>query len=122
MHKTHHVVGYVIAGVVGGVVLAQVADGFVLARVAPLVQGWSKGEQDQLTLLGEGGCRLADGGEGTPVYLAGLSPEQCHAECTSENGKCSALEYNTHNNVCEVHSEPIVNFEGVEGVFCYLHN
>ena len=122
MHKTHHVVGYVIAGVVGGFVLAHVTGGSVLARVAPLVQGWSKGEQDQLTLLGEGGCRLADGGEGHPVHLAGLSSEQCHAECTSENGKCSAVEYNTNNGNCEVHSEPIVKFEGVEGVFCYLPN
>jgi PAN domain len=122
MQKARHAVGYVIAGVVGGVVLAQIAGGFVLAGVAPLVQGWSKGEQDQLALLGEGGCRLADGGEGNPVHLAGLSSERCQAECISQNGKCSAVEYNTNNGQCEVHSEPIVKFEAVEGVFCYLRN
>src|SRR5687767_7530802 len=122
MHKARHVVGYMIAGVVGGVVLAQIAGGFVLAGVAPLMQGWSKGKQDQLALLGEGGCRLADGGEGSPVHLAGLSSEQCQAECTGENEKCTALEYNTNNGQCEVHSGPIVKFEAVDGVFCYLRN
>jgi hypothetical protein len=122
MQKARHVVGYVIAGVVGGVVLAQIAGGFVLAEVAPLVQGWSKGEQDQLALLGEGGCRLADGGEGNPVHLAGLSYEQCQAECTSENGECSAVEYNTNNGQCELHSGTIVKFEEIEGVFCHLRN
>jgi hypothetical protein len=122
MLKAHHVVGYVIAGVAGGFVLAQVAGGFVLAGVAPLVQAWSQDEQDQFTLLGEGGCRLADGGEGNPVHLAGLSYEQCQAECTSENGECSAVEYNTNNAQCELHSGTIVKFEEIEGVFCHLRN
>jgi PAN domain len=79
-------------------------------------------DDEQFTLVGEGGCRLADGGEGGPVHLAGLSSEQCQAECTAENGKCTAFEYNTNNGNCEVHSEPIVKFEAVAGVFCYLRN
>ncbi len=65
MLKAQQVVGFVIAGVVGGFVIAGVAGGFVLAGVAPLVQVCSQDEpqhesqdeQDQLTLLGEGGCR-----------------------------------------------------------------
>jgi hypothetical protein len=85
-----------------------------------MIQGcW---ENEQFTLLGEGGCRLADGGEGTPEYLSGLSSEQCQAQCSAEDGQCTAIEYNTNNGLCEIHSEPIVKFEGVEGVFCYLRN
>jgi hypothetical protein len=122
MQKAHHAAGYVIAGVIGGFILAQVANDYVLAGVAPLVPGWSKVEQDQLRMLGEGGCRLANGGEGKPAYLAGLSSEQCQAKCISQDGKCSAVEYNTTNGQCEVHSDPIAKFEKVQGVFCYLRS
>ena len=95
--------------------------GCLVIVLAVMIQGcWS--EEQQFTLLGEGGCRLSDGGEGEPVYLIGLSTEQCQAECSSENGKCSAVEYNTNNGQCEVHSAPIVKFEKVAGVFCYQRN
>jgi hypothetical protein len=85
-----------------------------------LIQGcW---ENDQLTLLGEGACRLADGSEGAPESLSGLSSEQCQAQCSAEDAQCTAVEYNTNTGLCEIHSEPIVKYEEVEGVFCYVRN
>jgi PAN domain len=94
--------------------------GWVVIAGIVVTQGcW---ENEQFTLLGEGGCRLADGGGGDPIYLAGLTSEQCQAQCFAENGECTAVEYNTNNRQCEVHSEPIVKFEGAKGVFCYLRN
>ena len=85
-----------------------------------MIQGcW---DEEQFTLLGQGGCRLADGGEGSPIHLAGLSSEQCQAKCSAENGGCTAFEYNTSNGQCEIHGKQIVKFEGVDGVFCYLRN
>lgn len=99
---------------------ARWIKGCLVIVSAVFIQGcW---EDEQFTLLGEGGCRLADGGEGTPVYLAGVSSEQCQAECSDQNGACTAFEYNTNNSQCEIHAEPIVKFEGVEGVLCYLRN
>ena len=102
MRKVRHIIGWV---VIAGVWLIQGC--------------W---ENEQFTLLGEGGCRLADGGEGGPVHLSELSSEQCQAKCSAEDGKCTAVEYNTNNGQCEIHSEAIVKFEGVEGVFCYVRN
>jgi PAN domain len=85
-----------------------------------MIQGcW---DNDQYTLLGEGGCRLADGREGGPVHLSGLSSEQCQAKCSAEDGKCTAVEYNTNNGQCEIHSGPIVKFEEFDGVFCYVRH
>ena len=94
--------------------------GFVLIAAVLMIQGcW---DNDQFTLLGEGGCRTTDGGDGSPLYFAGLSSEQCQARCSAENGGCTAFEYNTHKSQCEIHGKQIVEFEGVDGVFCYLRN
>jgi hypothetical protein len=120
-------VGFVIAGVVGGFVLAGVAGGFGLAGVAPLMQVCSQDEpqhesqdeQDQLTLLGEGGCRLADGGQGAHTTISKVSFDQCKQKCLAVKGRCTALEYNSNNNDCEIHSGPITAFEQVAGVSCY---
>jgi PAN domain len=127
MLKAQQVVGFVIAGVVGGFVIAGVAGGFVLAGVAPLVQVCSQDEpqhesqdeQGQLTLLGEGGCRTADGGHGEPITISAVSFDQCNSKCFGMNGQCSAFEYNSNNNSCEIHSGPITTFEKVAGVSCY---
>ena len=98
----------------------QIGNWAVIAGIALIAQGcW---EDEQATLLGEGGCRTADGGEGSPIHLAGLSSDECQARCFEENGKCTAVEYNTHNSQCEIHSDTIVKYEGVEGVFCYRRN
>jgi len=127
MLKAQQVVGFVIAGVVGGLVIAGVAGGLVIAGVAPLVQVCaqaeaqheSQDEEDQLTLLGEGGCRTADGGQGAYTRISSVSFDQCKTECFGLNGKCIALEYNSNINGCEIHSEPITSFEEVAGVSCY---
>jgi PAN domain len=116
-------VGFVIAGVVGGFALAGVAGGFGLAGVAPLVQVCSQDEpqdeQGQLTLLGEGGCRLADGGQGIHTTISQVSFDQCKQKCLAVKGQCAAFEYNSNSNVCEIHSEQITTFEKVAGVSCY---
>ena len=96
---------------------ARYISGWVMIVGVVLLQGcW---EEEQFTLVGEGGCRLADGGEGAPTHLAGLSSDECQAECSDENGKCTGVEYNSNSSHCEIHFEPIVEFEEVEGVFCY---
>jgi PAN domain len=118
MLKALQVVGFVIAGVAGG---------FVIAGVTPLVQVCSQDEaqhesqdeQDQLTLLGEGGCRTADGGHGEAITISAVSFDQCKSKCFGTNGQCFAFEYNSNNNVCEIHSEHITTFEKVAGVSCY---
>jgi PAN domain len=98
----------------------QIAGWVIIGAVALIVQGcW---EDEQLSLLGEGGCRLADGSTGDPMYLSGLSSDQCQAECLGEDGKCTAVEFNTNNGQCEIHSEPIVKYESVQGVFCYVRD
>jgi hypothetical protein len=97
----------------------QFAGSLVIAGVALSVQGCWEDEQQNLTLVGEGGCRLADGSGGHPIYIAGLSLDQCEANCFNGDGKCTAVEYNSNNNQCEVHSEPIANYQKVAGVFCY---
>ena len=92
----------------------------IIAGAVLMAQGcW---EDERVTLLGEGGCRIADGSQGTPTYVSGLSSDQCQAECFNENGNCTAVEYNTNNGQCEIHSEAIIKYEAVEGVFCYLRN
>jgi PAN domain len=99
---------------------ARYIRGWAMIAGVLMIQGcW---EDEQFTLLGEGGCRLADGSEGEPKYLTGLTSEQCQAECSADNGGCTAVEYNTDGGLCEIHSGPIVKFEGVEGVFCYVRN
>jgi hypothetical protein len=119
MLKAYHVVGYVIAGVVGGFVIAAVAGGFVPAGVASLAQGCAQGEQDQLTLLGEGGCRTANGAQGAHTTIAAVSLDQCKEKCLDLDGMCTALEYNSDNNNCEIHSESITSFAQSAGVSCY---
>jgi hypothetical protein len=100
----------------------QISGWVVIAGVGLLGQGCWEDAQDRVTLLGEGGCRIADGGEGDPIHLSGLSSDQCQARCFDENGKCTAVEYNVNNGQCEIHSDPVVKYEGVEGVFCYLRD
>jgi PAN domain len=88
--------------------------GFALAA-----QGcWDDG-QESLTLLGEGGCRAADGGEGGPSTIQVASTEECEAQCFTEETPCAAVEYNSNNGACEIHREPIARFEQVDGVACY---
>ena len=97
-----------------------VARWLVMSGVALMLQGcW---DDEQLTLLGEGGCRITDGSEGEPIYVSGLSLDQCQAKCFNGTPNCTAVEYNTNNGQCEVHSDPITKFEVVEGVFCYQRN
>lgn len=119
MLRVRHVLGYVIAGVVGGFVIAQLAGGFFFAGAAPPMQGWSQGKQDRLTLLGEGGCRTADGGPGEHHTTSTVSLEECKAKCLDMGGDCTALEYNSNNGNCEIHSDTITLFEQVAGVSCY---
>jgi hypothetical protein len=120
MLKAQQVVGFVIAGVVGGLLVAGVAGGFVLAGGAPLVQGCSQDDPPgELALLGEGGCRTADGGQGTHTTISAVSFDQCEEKCLATNGQCTAFEYNSNNSDCEIHSEPITLFEEVAGVSCY---
>jgi hypothetical protein len=92
----------------------------VVAGIALAVQGCWEDKPDELTLLGEGGCRTADGGEGDPRYVSGLSLDACKAECFNGDVSCAAVEYNANNSNCEVHSGQITKFEDVEGVSCYV--
>lgn len=97
----------------------QVAGGLVIAGIALMMQGCWEDEQDRLILLGEGGCRTADGSEGAYITISAVSFNQCEAKCFDVNGQCTALEYNTNNSNCEIHSAPITSFEEVTGVSCY---
>jgi hypothetical protein len=98
----------------------QFAGWLVIAGVALSVQGCWENEQKNLTLLGEGGCRFADGGGGQPIYISRVSLDECEAKCFNGNAKCTAVEYNTNNSQCEIHSELIAKYEEVKGVFCYI--
>ena len=87
--------------------------------LALAAQGCRDDGQDRLTLLGEGGCRAADGGDGTPSTVQMASAQDCEALCFAEETPCAAVEYNANNGICEIHREPIAKFEHVEGVACY---
>ena len=87
--------------------------------VALGAQGFWGDGQDRLTVLGEGGCRTADVGEGNPSYLQVASAKECEAQCFVGEAPCAAFEYSANNGMCEVHREPIASFEHVEGVTCY---
>ena len=97
-----------------------IARWLAITGVALMLQGcW---DDEQLTLLGEGGCRSADGSEGNPTYVSGVSIDQCQSKCFNGQANCTAVEYNTNNGQCEVHSDPIIKHEEVAGVFCYRRN
>lgn len=87
---------------------------------ALVVQGCEKDKEDRLTLLGDGGCRTDDGGDGQPQYIPGLSLDACKAQCFATDTPCTAIEYNTNNSNCEVHSQPITRFAETAGVACYI--
>ena len=73
--------------------------------LALAVQGcWDDG-QESLTLLGEGGCRSADGGYGDPQTVKVASAEECEALCFAGETACAGVEYNGNNGACEVHRE-----------------
>jgi hypothetical protein len=98
----------------------QVGWALVIVGIALTVQGCWEQDQDQLTLLGDGGCRTADGGDGSPTYIAGMSLEGCKQHCFGDGGPCAAIEFNSGNGMCEVHSAAITRVEPVEGVACYV--
>jgi hypothetical protein len=92
---------------------------FAIVVFALAAQGcWDDGDE-HLTLLGEGGCRTADGGEGDPSTVEATSVEDCQTECFAGVTRCAAVEYNANDGMCEVHHKPIASFEHVEGVTCY---
>ena len=93
---------------------------WTIAGIALVAAACGEGDQGGLTLLGEGGCRVADGGEGEPASRTAASWEECAARCSNGGGACTALEYNSNTGLCEVHSEPITTFEPVAGVMCYV--
>ena len=61
--------------------MRQVGVGLVIVGIALTVQGCWEKDEDQLTLLGDGGCRTADGGDGSPDYISGMSLEECKQHC-----------------------------------------
>ena len=93
---------------------------FAILGIGLAAQGCWDEDEDRLALLGEGGCRTADDSAGDPEYLSGLSLEACKAQCFNGNGSCVAVEYNSNNSNCEIHSDPITKIEYVKGVSCYL--
>lgn len=97
---------------------SQMSSWVVIAGVALIAQGCWEDEQDRFALLGEGGCRTSGNIDGNHVVISGVSFEQCQARCLDENGHCTAVEYNTNNNACEIHSDTITTFEKVQGVSC----
>ncbi|HEX2336853.1 MAG TPA: PAN/Apple domain-containing protein [Hyphomicrobiaceae bacterium] len=98
----------------------QVGVGLVIVGIALTVQGCWEKDEDRLTLLGDGGCRTADGGDGSPTYISGVSLEGCKQHCFGNGEPCAAIEFNSNNSMCEVHSEAITRVEPVEGVACYV--
>ena len=99
----------------------QIGPWLAVGAIVLALQGCWGDEQDQLTLLGDGGCRTADGGDGEPQYVSGLSLDACKARCgDGGDTACTAIEYNTGNGICEVHSKPITIFNAVDGVACYV--
>jgi hypothetical protein len=98
----------------------HVGFGLVIVGMALTVQGCWEKDEDRLTLLGDGGCRTADGGDGSPTYIAGVSLEGCKQHCFANGAPCAAIEFNAKNNMCEVHSKAMTRVEPVEGVACYV--
>jgi PAN domain len=98
----------------------QMAAWLAVVGLALAVQGCWGDKQDQLTLLGNGGCRTAEGGDGHPKYVAGLSLDACKARCFDGATPCTAIEYNANNSNCEIHAQRITRFQEVAGVACYV--
>jgi PAN domain len=98
----------------------HIATWLAVVSLVLAVQGCWGDQQDRLTLLGNGGCRTADGGDGNPKYIPGLSLDTCKARCFETDTPCTAIEYNTKNSNCEVHSQPITRFAETKGVACYV--
>jgi hypothetical protein len=99
--------------------IGQIGACLAVVGIALAVQGcWGEDEQ-RLTLLGDGGCRTAEGGEGNQVPVSVASVDECKAKCFNENGSCAAVEYNASSDACEIHSAPITTYEQVDGVECY---
>src|SRR5690606_22960076 len=95
----------------------QLAGWLMITGFALVVQGcW---EDEQMTFVGEGGCRFPEGSKGKYRTVSAESLDQCEARCLATNGECAGFEYNSNNNACEIHYEPIATFENVAGVFCY---
>jgi hypothetical protein len=88
--------------------------------IALVVQGCWDEQPQQLALLGDGGCRMANGSEGKPATMGAKSADECQAQCFTGETPCVAVEYNANNSRCEVHREPIAKFEKVDGVACYV--
>jgi hypothetical protein len=97
--------------------VGQIGAWFALIGLVLMAQGC--GDDDRLTLLGEGGCRTADNGHGTHETFS-LSFDECRQRCLGEGEQCTAIEYSSNTRACEVHSEPITKFEKAEGVRCYI--
>ncbi|HEX5077976.1 MAG TPA: PAN domain-containing protein [Geminicoccaceae bacterium] len=95
---------------------------FAIVGIALTAQGCWDENPHELTFLGEGGCRTADGGEGPHVTLAASSSDECQAHCFSGKQACVAVEFNSTNNSCEIHSKPITSFAKAAGVSCYVVN
>jgi hypothetical protein len=93
-----------------------------VVSMALLAQGCWEDQQDKLTLLGEGGCRTADGGEGDYANVAAASAAECEAQCFAGEKPCTAVEFNGNNNDCEIHHQPITTFKQFDGVSCYVVN
>ena len=98
----------------------QVGVGLVIIGIAVTVQGCWEKDEDQLTLLGAGGCRTGNGDNGSRTYISGLSLEECKQHCFENDQPCSAIEFNSNNNKCEVHSGAITRVEAAKGVACYV--
>ena len=90
----------------------------VLVGVVLMAQGCGD-DDDRLVLLGEGGCRTADGGSGAHETFK-LSFDECKARCLDQGAKCTAIEYSPDTRSCEIHSDGITKFEKAEGVACYV--
>ncbi len=97
----------------------QMGVSLAIIGLSLLVQNCGEDDRDGLTLLGNGGCRTADGGEGNPTFFE-VSLDACKTKCFEDDGKCTAVEYNANNSNCEIHSEPITKFEEVDNVECYV--
>jgi PAN domain len=91
-----------------------------VAGIALMLQGCWDEQPQQLALLGDGGCRMANGAEGKPTLSGAKSPDECQAQCFTGETPCVAVEYNANNNRCEVHHDEITKFEKVAGVTCYV--